>query len=217
MADLGANSLWGDVRNGASNVQTQMMGPNYSYADNLPGPSSLGVGSNGTFGQLSTNAGAIVTYVKTMITGDPPLGNRFFVNTGGTCTAPDGSLKPRFNYIDNKPNSAGLMPASMRDVGGSFNGLIPGMVGDIASLNPVYLFNSLTSDSSPACKCYKCKVTSGGEYQFLSTNLSPDFSAANCEAVDSSKCPNRESFTTMNVPYVPLIVGVLLVLIFSGK
>jgi hypothetical protein len=80
MGDLGNNPIWSNLEN----ESTELLGPSYSYSDNIPGPGSLGVGSNGTFGQISTNLGAVETYVKGMITGDPPLGNRFFINTGGT-------------------------------------------------------------------------------------------------------------------------------------
>jgi hypothetical protein len=112
---MGDNSLWSDITNGASNVETDLLGPAYSYADNIPGPSALGVGSAGTFSQLGRNASAIGTYVKTMITGDPPLGNQFYVNTGGTCTAPDGSSRERFNYISNLSSGSADLPASISE------------------------------------------------------------------------------------------------------
>ena len=104
MGDLNKNSLWSDIENGASNVQTEVLGPSYSYTDNVATPSSLGINSNGSFDQLGTNLGAVGTYVSTLIEGNPPLGNQYFVNTGGVCTAPDGSTQPRYNYINNKPN-----------------------------------------------------------------------------------------------------------------
>ena len=98
MADLGANSLWSNL----DNAETDILGPDYSYSDNIPGPNSLGVGSAGSMGQLTTNIDAANQYVKIMVTGDPPLGNQYYVNTGGACTAPDGSTQSRFNYINNK-------------------------------------------------------------------------------------------------------------------
>jgi hypothetical protein len=217
MAD---NSLWSDITNGASNVETDLLGPSYSYADNIPGPSALGVGSQGTFSQLGRNASAIGTYVKTMISGDPPLGNQFYVNTGGTCTAPDGSSRERFNYINNLSSGSADLPASISELGADFNGLLPGVVGDIEGLNPLYLFSSLSADSSPACECYKCNVTSGSPYQFISTTLSPDYSTANCTQVDISNCPPAltptESFT--NHSAIPVVVaGILLaILYFQG-
>jgi hypothetical protein len=187
--------LWSDISNGASNVQTDLMGPAYSYADNIPSTDSLGVSSNGSFSQLGTNLGAVGTYVSTMVSGTP-LGNQYYVNTGGTCTAPDGSLQARHNYINNMSS-----------------GLVPGVIGDIEGLNPIYLMNSLTADSSPACKCYQCPVTSGDAFNWITPNLSPDFDPALCTVVDSSKCPKAaaptESFS--NDTFVPtLIAGIAL-------
>jgi hypothetical protein len=225
MADLGSNSLWSDMTSGASNVTTDLLGPDYSYADNIQGPSSLGVGSDGSFSQLGTNADAISYYVKTLITGDPPLGNQFFVNTGGTCTAPDGQLRSRYNYINNMSSGAAAVPAAMSEIGSDFNGLIPGVVDDIEGLDPLYIFSAMTADASPQCACYKCNVSSGSPYQWLTPSLSADFSSDQCSQVDSSFCPppaSTESFTNMRPQYVDaiptMIAGLALaLLVFSGK
>lgn len=218
MADLAKNSVWSNL----STSETDILGPKYSYSDTIPGPSTLGVGTSGSFSQLGANASAVSTYVDTLITGDPPLGNQFFVNTGGTCTAPDGSVKPRYNYINNMSSGAADVPASMKEIGSSFNGLIPGIIGDIEGLNPLHLFTALSSDASPQCACYKCDVTTGSQYQFLTQNLSPDFQSGNCTQVDSSFCSNSgvESFsnseTSTMIPTVLAGVG-LLFLVFSCK
>jgi hypothetical protein len=220
MADAGSNPMWSNMTTGSSDI----LGPDYSYADNIQGPSSLGVGSAGTFGQLGTNASAIEYYVKTLITGDPPLGNQFFVNTGGTCTAPDGQLRSRYNYINNMSSGAAALPSAMSEIGSDFNGLIPGVVDDIEGLDPLYIFSALASDGSPSCLCYKCNVTDGSPYQWLTSSLSPDFSTDQCQQVDSSFCPApaaTESFTNQGsmVNCIPTIVAGLLLglLVFSGK
>ena len=219
MADLGANPIWKNMSSGTSDI----LGPDYSYADNIQGPSSQGVGSDGTFSQLGRNAGAIEYYVKALITGDPPLGNQFFVNTGGTCTAPDGQLRPRYNYINNISSGSAAVPASMSEIGADFNGLIPGVVDDIEGLNPLYLFSAMTADASPSCVCYKCNVTSGPQYQWLTPSMDPDFSTDQCQQVDSSNCPapsSTESFTNYSEPsFIPTIIAGLglLLLVFSGN
>jgi len=192
MADLGKNSLWSDISNGVGNVETQIMGPAYSYADHLPPPSGeggLGVGSDGSFSQLGTNLGAVGTYVGTMV-GGHEMGNQYYVNTGGTCTAPDGSLQPRFNYINNVSS-----------------GLVGGVIGDIEGLNPMYLLNSMTASSSPACKCYQCPVSSGDAYKFLSPDLSPDFDPKVCKVVDPSKCMPKAKEGFANDLVIPLLVA----------
>lgn len=223
MADAGGNSLWADIENRADNVKTDILGPNYSYADTITGPTSLGVGSNGSFGQLGTNASAISYYVQALITGNPPLGNQFFVNTGGMCTAPDGSLEPRYNYINNMASGAAALPASISELGSDFNGLIPGVADDIEGLNPLHLFAALATDSNPLCVCMSCPVSeSANQARFLSKDLSPDLLNSQCQQVDASQCKSStESFSNQNdfVSIIPTVIAALGVLyfIFSGK
>jgi hypothetical protein len=222
MADLGSNSLWSDIENGASNVQTDLLGPSYSYADSITGPSSLGVGSNGSFGQLGTNANAISYYTQALITGNPPLGNQFFVNTGGMCTAPNGSLQPRYNYINNMSTGAGALPPAISELGSDFNGLIPGVVDDIEGLNPLHLFSALVADANPPCVCMSCPTSSGTVAKFLTTTLSPDVASSQCQQVDPSQCASvPESFMNKQeaVSVIPTIIAGLgfLYFVFSGR
>lgn len=222
MADLGSNPLWGSMSS-QQDVSNDILGPPYSYADNVPGPTSKGVGTDGSFGQVFTNLGAAVDYVKLMITG-PPLGNAYYVNTGGTCTAPDGSTQSRYNFINNLSTGSNLVPQGLNELSfitSDLNGLIPGIVGDIEGLDPLYLFNALTADGNPPCQCYKCNVTTGSQYRFLTPSLSPDFDTNSCSQVDASLCiQSKESFTNSNsMSAVPTLVavGALLFLTFSGK
>ena len=222
MADTGGNSLWSDIENGKSNVQTDLLGPSYSYADSITGPTSLGVGSNGSFGQLGTNANAIAYYTDALITGNPPLGNQYFVNTGGMCTAPNGSLQPRHNYINNMSTGAGALPAAISELGSDFNGLIPGVVDDIEGLNPLHLFSALMADANPPCICLSCPTSAGTIAKFLTTSLSPDLVESKCQQVDPSQCTSApESFTNKNefVSLIPTIIAGLGVLyfVFSGR
>lgn len=228
MANLGSNPLWKQIEENPENAETYILGPSYSYSGNVPGPSSLGVGSSGSISQLTSNFNAAIEYVKVLITGDPPLGNQYYINTGGTCVAPDGSTQPRSNYINNMSTGSDLVPSSLNDLSfitSDLNGLLPGAVGDIEGLDPLYLFNSLTASGTPSCACYKCAVTTGSPYAFLTTSLSPDFDPNLCSEVDPSNCTapppstpesfqNRGSSTAL-----PTIValGALLLLTFSGK
>jgi hypothetical protein len=218
MGDLGNNSIWSDLEN----ASVDMMGPDYSYSDSIPGPSSLGVGSNGTFGQVSTNLGAVSTYIQGMITGDPPLGNRFFINTGGTCTAIDGSIQSRYNYINNIPGG-GSPPAGIQDLSflsNDLRGLIPGIIEDVEGLDPYYLFTAMVADGSPPCDCYTCEVTSGDNSYFLTTNLSPDFDPALCTKTDISNCKPapKESFTNrFDTTMIPTILAAGILLFFIMK
>jgi hypothetical protein len=191
MASLGDNPIWNDVQSGASTASNDIMGPSYSYADNIAGPSSLGVGSDGSIGQVFTNVEAIMDYVGYMVSG-PALGNAYFVNTGGTCSAPDASTQSRYSYINNIANGANdlspSMKASLGGIASDFDGLIPGMIGDIEGLNPLNLFTALTTDSTPACDCYTCETSNGPESYFMTPALSPDYDPAYCVKADPSVC-----------------------------
>lgn len=207
------NSVWSSVAGGTGT--SSVMGPSYSYVDNIQSPSALGVGSDGSMSQVARNIDGVVTYVQYLISG-PAMGNRFFIKTGGTCTAPDGSSQSRSNYVNNVTDAAEALPESMRrDLGGlasDFNGLIPGMIQDLEGLNPVSLFNSLSADSVPTCECYSCPVTSGLSNGFLNTTLSPDYDPDLCQKVDPSVCRNVESFEDDSVTPIFVAVGILLLL-----
>jgi len=216
MANLDQNPLWDSMQKKDPSASQSLMGPSYSYADNIQGPASMGVGSNGSISQIGTNTGAIINYVKYMISG-PALGNQFFVNTGGTCTAPDKSVQPRYNYINNVSNGADVLPTAMKaDLGGiasDFDGLIPGMLQDLEGLNPLYLMGALAADSEPSCDCYTCQTTGGPQSYFLNVDLTPDFDPALCTKVDPSLCvKSTESFISSDGTSL-LIIGFLFVAI----
>jgi len=214
--------IWSDLENDASSASQDIMGPAYSYTDHIQGPSSMGVGSDGSMSQLSRNTSAIMQYIKYMISG-PALGNQYFIATGGQCIAPDGSKQDRYNYINNISSGSDLVPASMKqELGGltsDFNGLLPGMLEDIEGLNPITLFSSLAADSVPACKCYTCPTVNGTESKFLTSSLSPDFDPDLCKEVDSSLCKpsSKESFTNMNTSILPVLVAILILIFLQFK
>jgi hypothetical protein len=139
--------------------------------------------------------------------------------------APDGSTQSRYNFINNLSTGSNLVPQGLNELSfitSDLNGLIPGIVGDIEGLDPLYLFNALTADGTPPCQCYKCNVTTGTQYAFLSPSLSPDFDTNSCSQVDASLCASqtKESFTNgSSMSAVPTFVAAaaLLFLTFSGK
>jgi hypothetical protein len=160
-----------------------------------------------------------------MISGNPPLGNAFFVNTAASCTAPNGSTQTRYNYINNISSGKAAIPPGMKEmsfISSNVNGLIPGVAGDIAGLDPRYVLNAVREDGNPPCQCYQCPVSSGSPYRFLTPSLSPDFDPNICKTVDISMCigKSKESFTnkgSMSMIPTILAVGGLLFLTFSGK
>lgn len=167
LADLnpGGNSLWSDIKEGGNAAADTIMGPSADYTSMIATPAQKGVGDSGDIGQLFTNGNAVFDYVKQLTTG-PRLGNAQFVQTAGLCkvkdttTGKDESI-PRWTLVNNRVSGMDVLPASLKSaIGGfEFDGLIPGMLGDVGALNPVTLLNGLTADGVPQCRAYNCPVT----------------------------------------------------------
>lgn len=159
----------------------QVLGPSFDYLQSIQSPAEKGVSSDGSFDQVSTNIGAVRGYVGNLIEG-PKVGNQFFRDTGGYCMAPGGSIVKRSTYVNNYlggDDAAGILGESFqRAVGGSgFDGIIPGMGGDLASMNPLKIMNGLVADGIPPCQAFTCPVvdTNGqintSDTQFLTPSL----------------------------------------------
>lgn len=220
-----SNPIWDKIASAPGKATEAVMGPSYSYIEHIKSPSELGVGSRGTIGQIATNTFAIGDYIKYMVAG-PALGNRYFVNTGGSCQASDKSVQPRYNYINNVANGADVLPQSMKSslggIASNFDGLIPGMMEDAeGGLNPVHLFGSLAADSTPVCDCYTCDTSGGPQSRFLNKDLTADFNPNLCKQTDISKCiQTKEGFTDISSDVYPILVAIGFLAIFiavTGK
>jgi hypothetical protein len=191
-------------------ILDKALGPSFDYLQTIQSPSNLNVGDQGTLDQVGTNANAINTYVKNLITG-PKSGNQFFKDTGGMCRTPgsrddkgndkgDGPVVPRFTYTNNRMGmddaAAVLGPSFSKAVAGSgFDGIIPAMGGDIAAMNPLKLMNGLVLDGVPPCVAYTCPVTDiqsgvpqGDQTRFISPSL--EFNITPCRAATGSETSN---------------------------
>jgi hypothetical protein len=140
-----------------------LLGPNYSYADELPAPSELGIGRNGSFDGIMRAVGGINYYVDAIGFGEAtmlarqqgmnqsPLGIRYFMKTGQQCS--NGA--DMYEYIDTvPPGLSGRIGGEIRNaLGVDMKGLAPGIVSDAASaLNPLPLFNAVMEGGYPKCK-----------------------------------------------------------------
>lgn len=160
-------SFFQKLSGGADNLQKQYLGETYEYHKNINSPEELGMSSKGTLGQLADNVGGIVNYTDLLITGTgrasktgKPLGNKFFLATGGKCE-PKGYIKSngkvvnsgggnettRYLYINNQPD--GKIP--FLPVAGDFRGMIPGVIGNLGALNPVEIMGGFVEGSKPPC------------------------------------------------------------------
>jgi hypothetical protein len=157
------------------------LGPSFDYLQTIQSPAQKGVSSDGSFDQVSTNIGAVRSYVGNLVEG-PKVGSQFFRDTGGYCKAPGGSVVKRSTYVNNYlggDDAAGVLGEGFQRAvqGSGFDGIIPGIGGDLASMNPLKIMNGLVADGVPPCEAYTCPVvdTNGqintSDTQFLTPSL----------------------------------------------
>lgn len=120
----------------------------------------MGMSADGNFGALTNDVTGLINYIEVLVSGNAgsttggPLGDKFFLKTGGQCTdVASGKKVDRYIYIDNVPN--GNIPFISSGLGGTdfteFEGLIPGLLGDLGKLNPLNLFKSFMMGDNPDC------------------------------------------------------------------
>jgi hypothetical protein len=159
-----SNNIFQEVLNNAQGVEEQLLGPSYPYYKNIKTPSQLGMSSRGTIQQMSQNIVGLTNYVEVLVSGTSsasatggPLGNKFFLQTGGKCVdnSVDGSNNQvdRYIYINNVPE--GNIPFISSGLGVNFTefrGLIPGAMSNLNVLNPFGLLQSFLAGSTPPCQ-----------------------------------------------------------------
>ena len=121
---------------------------NYSYSTYIATPNSLGISDKGSTEVLDKDIKGLIAYteVLTMGTGKAsttgkPLGNKYFMTASSKCKdTVTGEDKDRYIYINNVPQ-------------GEFAGLLPGLVGSVAKINPMSIISAaFESATKPDCK-----------------------------------------------------------------
>ena len=122
----------------------------YPYSDYILPPGALGASS--APGALGNDVRAILSYVNVLTTGNSraqtiaPLGNQYFLDTGGKCKDDKGKQQTRYVYINNIPdNSLGVG-----------QGLIPGILGNMSHINPSKIFSAF--DDTTTCQKIKMSI-----------------------------------------------------------
>ena len=158
MANLFEDALSGD------GGKDSYMGPDYRYYKYIKEPSAIGMSDKGSLAQMGKNIDGLIQYVDLLVTGKSrasatgkPLGNKFFLKTGGKCmdktTNKDGVEVDRYIYVNNVP--MGNIPFISSGVGvnfSEFRGLIPGTISNLNAFNPMGLMRSFLAGSKPDCQ-----------------------------------------------------------------
>ena len=178
-----------------------------------------------TLKALSDDIVGITNYTDLLIYGDnagakkatttgKALGNKFFYKTGGKCSnIATKSEEDRYFYVNNvQKTSSGL------------NGLMPGLIGDLAVFGNISLMNAFTGSNKPDCQQVTLQTIDansnvGTESQYIAlmdiANMDPclfpkGINPANKESV----C--RNGFTNINSDMTPDDNIILLFFVFIG-
>ena len=155
------SNLFEEVLDDAQGVQDKLLGPTYPYYKNIKTPSQIGMSDQGSLSALGKDVNGLIQYVEVLVTGNSqasatggPLGNKFFLQTGGKCKdVASGNQVDRYIYVDNVPS--GNIPFISQGLGvnfSNFEGLIPGAMGNLNVLNPFAIMSSFLSGATPPCQ-----------------------------------------------------------------
>jgi hypothetical protein len=124
----------------------------YPYSNYILSPDRLGASPNAK--ALGNDVKALISYVEVLVSGNSnaqtvsPLGNKYFMDTGGTCNDASGVSQTRYVYINNVPDgNIPFISSAMGEDMTSFEGLVPGVLGDIAYMNPAKLFTAFNKET----------------------------------------------------------------------
>ena len=212
----------GEAQSDLMGLQDRLLGPDYNYSKYIVTPPELGMSADGNFDALTNDISGLMAYVKVLITGQGkgsrtggPLGNKFFLETPSQCTdkATDEKVT-RSIYINNVPD--GSIPFITQGMGGKgitfdrFEGLVPGLMSNLAQINPLQILQAFTSGDSPTCQAITMEVISANNVKSTGTGYvtNSDISLMNdkwfpggvnpydtSEPTDASG--NKQPFTTM--------------------
>jgi hypothetical protein len=222
-------NIFKDVLKDATGIEQNLLGPDYPYWKNIQSPQALGMSDQGDLSTMATDIDGLIQYVEVLVTGGGasttgnPLGNKFFLQTGGKCKdVKTGQEVDRYIYVNNVPmGNIPFISSGMDTDFSEFKGLIPGTMGNLNVLNPYSILGAFTSGSTPDCQEITMEVVGptppstgglppnaiGRQAHFVTTvdigNMDPcNWGNGNTNPVSGKTC--SESFTNMNKNPAPV-------------
>lgn len=155
------SNIFQEVLGNLDKVEEELLGPTYDYWSKIKSPSEMGMSSDGSLSTLANNFAGLISYSDLLISGggeaskhEGPLGDKYFLETAATCSdKKTGKTVTRDVYINNVPD--GNIPFIKSGMGKSFSkskGIVPGIMGNAASLNPMKLLQAFMIGSNPECQ-----------------------------------------------------------------
>lgn len=208
------SNIFEDVMGDLNSLEDELLGPSYNYSDQIKSPDKMGMSGKGTMSTLSKDISGLTSYVELLVTGKSnasktgkPLGDKFFLETGAQCKDTDtGEKVTRSIYINNVPD--GDIPFISSGMGTNFSdfeGLIPGIMSNLAQINPLEILQSFMLGSEPDCTLTKLQTIDSNnnksyESKYLTTldiqNMNACWFPDNKNPVTKAKC--SETFTTLH-------------------
>lgn len=222
------SNIFQEVLTDAKGVEERLLGPTYPYYKNIKTPSQIGMSDKGTIQQMTKDVEGLIEYVELLVTGDSkasatggPLGNQFFLQTGGKCVAIDSCSDPnnsstcqqvdRYIYVNNVPE--GNIPFISSGMGvnfSEFKGLIPGAMGNLNALNPFAILRAFLAGSTPPCQQITMQTITTENAKSSETHY---VTLADISSMDPCSFPNKknpvsgqnckESFNTKDAVTMP--------------
>ena len=199
-----------DIAGGIEKVQAGFLGPTYNYTKQIKTPSNLGISSKGDLDTLARDINGIVAYTEVLVAGksnaqrkNKPLGNKFFLKTGGQCKGPDGNLHPRWIYVHNVPTgSIPFISAATGENFPDFRGLLPGTIENLDKLNPLEIFGGFMQGANPKCRKLNVKDDAGVSNEYVAdadiSNLDPCIFGGKNPVSGKKKSGCGDGFRNMN-------------------
>jgi hypothetical protein len=162
-------------------MEDGLLGPDYSFADEIETPSELGIGRIGKVDNIVRSVAGVNYYFDTIGFGEPtlfdkgmdlrPLGIRYFIKTGQSCH--NGA--DMYEYISTVPNGLpGRVGQQVKQkIGVELRGLAPGLMEDaFSAVNPLPMFDAVIG--SGYAKCKKVTLPVGDEKGNITAFKNPD-------------------------------------------
>ena len=138
-------------------LQNKLIGPRYSYSDHIRPPQEIGMSGKGS--AISANVHGLEAYVKLLFEGggkaskaQGALGKQYFLVTGAKCKdKKSGQQVSRSLYINNIPSTKTALSSGMGMTFSKSSGLIPGILNDLESINPLGIFGAFMAGTNPDC------------------------------------------------------------------
>jgi hypothetical protein len=200
------SNLFEEVLTDVNGVQQRLLGPDYKYYDNIKTPSEIGMSDKGDLTTLSKDVNGLIAYTQLLVEGSgpasktgKPLGNKFFLKTGGSCLDKSTQAKQdRYIYINNVPT--GNIPFISSGIGGNFSefkGLVPGTLTNLNAINPFAIMQAFLSGATPECQPLTMETIDvnnnrGSETHYVTTidiqNMDPCIFPNNVNPINQKKC-----------------------------